>query len=445
MLTRKGPTTRKEWVIFFFPAILITLVGFFAAYQFVEPSPPRTITIATGEQEGAYFKFGNRYKPLLKKNGIELKIRTTAGALENLQLLEDTASKVDVAFIQGGIGKLSTAKEVVSIGSLYYEPLMIFCGPGIKPARITEMKGLRIAVGQEKSGTKILSTSLLELNGINENNTRFISQGLKRSADMLLKNEVDVAFFVSSPWAVNIMDLIKTPSISLMGLDRADAYKFWYNYLNVITIPQGVLDFETDTPDHEIKILAPTAQLAARSDLHPALIDLLLQAARTVHTKGGGINKEGEFPSPKYLDFELSEEAERFYLERTPFLQRYFPFWVATFISRMKVMLLPMLAIMYPLFKLMPWIYRWRMRARIYRWYADLAAVDTQGNGESTPDAHENDMAELDELEKKVANVHVPRPYAQGLFHLRMHIDMLRKKLTDTQKSTDKPADKEIV
>ncbi len=144
--------------IFFLPAILITLVGFFAAYQFVEPSPPRTITIATGEAGGAYFEYGNLYKPLLKKNGIELKIRTTAGSLENLHLLEDKDSGIDIAFIQGGIGKLSTSKDIISIGSLYYEPLMIFCGPGITPARITEMKGLRIAIGKEKSGTKILST-----------------------------------------------------------------------------------------------------------------------------------------------------------------------------------------------------------------------------------------------------------------------------------------------
>lgn len=434
MLKKKGPTTRKELFIFFFPAVLVTLVVFFAAYQFVEPSPPRTITIATGEPDGAYFEYGNIYKPLLKENGIELKIRTTAGSLENIHLLENEDSGVDIAFIQGGIGKLSTSKDIISIGSLYYEPLMIFCGPGIRPDRITEMKGLRIAVGKEKSGTKILSTRLLELNGINENNTRFISQGSKISADMLLKNEVDIAFFVSSPWASNISELIMTKSIFLMGLDRAEAYKFWYSYLNIITIPEGIIDFEANIPDHEMKILAPTAQLAVRADLHPALIDLLLQAARTVHTKGGGVNKKGEFPSPKYLDFKLSEEAKRFYSERTPFLQRYFPFWVATFLSRMKVMVLPLLAIMYPLFKLMPWIYRWRMRARIYRWYNDLAAVGMKVQGEHSLKEHRDYMVELDTLEKNVANINVPQPYAEGLFHLRMHIDMFRKRLTETQK-----------
>ncbi len=435
MFKKKGPTTRKELFIFFLPAVLVSLVGFFAAYQFVEPSPPRTITMATGEPDGAYFKYGNIYKPLLKKNGIELKIQTTAGSLENLQLLEDEDSGIDIAFIQGGIGQLSTSKDIISIGSLYYEPLMIFCGPGIRPTRITEMKGLRVAVGKEKSGTKILSTRLLDLNGINENNTQFISQGSQISADMLLNNKVDIAFFVSSPQAANMTKLLKTKSISLMGLDRADAYKFWYNYLNVITIPQGVINFETNIPDREIKVLAPAAQLAVRTDIHPALIDLLLQAARTIHTKGGGVNKAGEFPSPKYLDFQLSEEAERFYSSRTPFLQRYFPFWVATFLSRMKIMVLPLLAIMYPLLKLMPWIYRWRMRARIYRWYADLDAMNSKVQGNNAPKEHVDYVAKLDELEKNVANINVPQPYAEGLFHLRMHIDMFRKKLTEMQKT----------
>jgi TRAP transporter TAXI family solute receptor len=433
MFKKREFATPRELFVFFLPALLLTLLGFFAAYQFVEPSPPRSITIATGEKGGAYFKYGNIYKELLQKNQVELKILTTAGSYENLQLLEKKTGGVDVAFLQGGIGKLSDSTNILSIGSLYYEPLMVFHGPRIKPALIMDMKGYRIAVGKENSGTRILATNLLKLNGIDENNTRFISQGFKISSNMLLKGEVDVAFFVSSPQLSNIAQLLEEESISIMGFDRAEAYKFRYNYLNVVTIPQGVVDFAANIPDHEMKLLAPAAQLAIRSDLHPALIDLLLQTARTVHMKGGGTNKEGEFPSPKYLDFKLSEDADRFYSSRTPFLQRHFPFWVATFLSRMKVMLLPLLAIIYPLFKLMPWIYRWRMRARIYRWYADLDAVGSQIDGEHFPKGQENIIAKLDELDKKVSNINVPQPYAEGLFQLRMHIDMFRKRLIKTE------------
>jgi len=433
MPIQKRYADRKELFLFFLPAFLLTLLGFFAAYQFVGPSPPRTISIATGEANGAYFQYGNMYKKLLKENGVELIIRTTAGSFENLQLLGTEDSSVDVAFLQGGIGQLSDSKNIISIGSIYYEPLLVFYGPGIKPVHIKDMKGLRIAVGKEKSGTRILSINLLGLNGINEKNTRFISFGSRVSADMLLNNEVDVAFFVSAANASHIVDLFKEKSLSLMGFGRAKAYNFKFNYLNVITIPQGVIDFEADIPDREIKVLAPAAQLAVRENLHPALIDLLLQAAKTVHMKGGGVNKEGEFPSPKYLDFKLSEEARRFYSSRTPFFQRYFPFWVATFLSRMKIMLLPLLAIMYPLFKLMPWIYRWRMRSRIYRWYSNIDGMGSKMHMKHSPEEHRDYMNKLDELEKKLADIHVPKPYAESLFHLRMHIEMIRKKLTETQ------------
>ncbi|MBW1754403.1 MAG: C4-dicarboxylate ABC transporter substrate-binding protein, partial [Deltaproteobacteria bacterium] len=194
-------------------------------------------------------------------------------------------------------------------------------------------------------------------------------------------------------------------------------------------LPEGVLDFEANIPDRDIKLVAPTTQLVARSDLHPALIDILLQAAKEVHSKGGGFEKKGEFPSPQYIDFKLSAEAERFYKSGPPFLQRYFPFWVANFLERMKIMLLPMLALLYPLFKTMPLIYRWRVRSRIYRWYSELDAVDPDTSKGDSAFHLDEYMAELDRIEQSVSNISVPHAYAEGLFHLRMHIEMLRNRL----------------
>jgi len=281
------------------------------------------------------------------------------------------------------------------------------------------------------SGTKILSTQLLELNGITEKNTQLISQGPEISADMFLNNEVDVAFFVSTHRAPYIIKLLSSESVSLFEFDRAEAYKIRYQFLNVVTLPQGVIDFEADIPSRDIKLLAPTAQLTARADLHPALIDLLLQAARAGHMAGGGLEKKGEFPSPLYLDFKLSEEAERFYTSRPPFFQRYFPFWVATFLSRMKIMVLPFIILMLPLTKVVPWIYRWRVRARIYRWYSDLEEVGSEISKKHSLKEYDDYLIKLDQLEENVSNIHVPGPYAEGLFHLRMHIEMFRKKLME--------------
>ena len=434
MVKKMGRITYKGVFLFFLPAVLITIGGFVVAYQFVEPSPPRNISIATGEPGGAYFTHGKVYKKLLEDYGITLTVRETEGSLENLKLLEKEIGGVDIAFIQGGIGRLSDSKTILSIGSLYYEPLWIFYRSGVKASRISDLKGLRIAIGNDLSGTKVLASDLLSLNGITQGNTQFVSQGPRISANMLLKHEIDAVFFVSTHKASYISDLLGSKSVFLMGIERAAAYKLRYSFLNVIDIPQGVIDFVENIPARNIQLLAPTAQLAVRSDLHPALIDLVLQTARRVHMPGGGLEKKGEFPSPKYLDFELSEDAHRFYTDRVPFLRRHFPFWVATFLGRMKIMILPFIAIMFPLFKIMPWIYRWRMRARIYRWYSDLDELGTDLYTQSSPETHDDYMAKMDALEKKALDIQVPKPYAESLFNLRMHIGIFRKKLMNIQK-----------
>ncbi len=214
-----------------------------------------------------------------------------------------------------------------------------------------------------------------------------------------------------------------------MGVERAEAYSLRYHYLYVLNLPEGVLDFVTNSPDRDLLLVAPTTQLVARSDLHPALVNLILQAAEEVHETGGAFEREGMFPSSKYLDFELSEEAERFFESGPPFLQRYFPFWVAVFVTRMKVMLLPLVALLFPLFRLMPVVYRWRMRSRIYRWYSRLEAVDPDLHGETLTQDADKYLKELDRIEEKVTRISLPLAYSDDLYALRLHIDMLRKKL----------------
>ncbi len=434
MITKREKITGWEKVKVFGPATLLALIGFFVAYLFVHPAPPRHISISAGARDSAYFSYAKAYSEILDRNGVELEITTTAGSVENLQLLELESGGVDVAFIQGGISALAKSEALVSLGSLYYEPMWIFHQAEIKLKRLIDLKGLRVAVGREGSGNRILVMKLLSLNGISDDNTRISSYGHQKAADMLLNGKVDVAIFVSTHRSPYFPKLFNSRSVALMGLERSEAYALRYHYLYVVKLYEGVLDFEANIPDRDIKLVAPTTQLVVRSDLHPALIGMLVQIAQEVHGTGSEMERVGEFPSPKYLDFKLSKEAERFYRSGPPFLQRYFPFWVANFLSRMKSMLLPLLVLLYPLLKLMPSIYRWRMRARIYRWYAKLDAVD--------PDTYEADitahldeyMDELDRIEKDVSNISVPNSYSEELFQLRLHIEMLRNKLLKTLK-----------
>ena len=428
-LREKEKLTRREKLKLFLPAIGLTIIGFVVVYQFVDPAPPNQITIACGTKEGANFLFAKAYQEIMAKEGVKLNIRTTAGSVENLELLQAESEGVEVAFVQGGLSSSVKKVNIESLGSLFFEPMWTFLRTDLAIARTSDLKGMRLAVGEEGSGTKILTMHLLQLNGINTENTSILSVGYQKAADMLMNGEVDVAFFVSTHHAPYVIELIDSRLVKLMGMPRAEAYAFLYHYLYLLRVPEGVIDFEANIPSHDLTLVAPTTQLVVQSDLHPALVDLLMYSAEEIHESGTEFERQGEFPSPKYLDFELNEEAERYYESGPPFLQRYLPFWVANFITRMKIMLLPIIVLFYPLFKVAPSIYRWRMRSKIYRWYSELDAVDPDTNKEKVVESLQEFLDKLDEIEEKVSNVTVPLAYSNGLYALRVHIQMLRNKL----------------
>ena len=429
----------REKLIIVCPAVVLAILAFVVAFYFVDPFPPRRISIGCGPPEGANFNFAQAYQEILSKEGIMLDLRNTAGSAENLKLLGAESDGVDVAFVQGSMKALAQDTDLVSLGSLFFEPLWIFHRDELALRRMPDLKGLRLAVGEEGSGTTILTMQLLELNGVNSQNTRILSNGYQRATDMLLGGEVDAAFFVSTHLAPYVIKLIDAKSVKLMGLERAEAYALLYHYLYVLKVPEGVIDFEANIPARDLTLVAPTTQLVARPNLHPALITLLLEAAQVVHKFGGDFEREGEFPTPKYLDFPLSAEAERFYKFGSPFLQRYLPFWIAIFVSRMAVLLLPLVAVVLPLFKLMPLVYRWRMRSKIYRWYSRLRKFDPERHKAETTDRLQEYLVGLKQIEEKVSNLSVPLSYSEELYHLRMHIDMLRSKLKRMIENEENP------
>ncbi|CAB5082049.1 hypothetical protein D3OALGA1CA_296 [Olavius algarvensis associated proteobacterium Delta 3] len=410
------------------PALVLVLVVFWIAYQFVDPAPPRRILLACGATEGAYFAYGNQYRDVIARAGITVDLRITAGAVENLELLETASGGVDAAFVQGGLGALSRSDDLRSLGGIFFEPLLIFHQNGLDLQQLTDLKGLRIAIGKEGSGTRYLLQQILEQNGVTSENTGLFAYGFQEAADNLLNGGLDVAMFISHSTPF-LRELAAAPSITLMGMERADAYALRNQFLTVLKLPEGALDLATNIPDRDLQLVAPTAQLVVRSDLHPALMYLLLEAATQVHHSSGGFERQGEFPATKHLDFPLSREAERYYRSGPPFLQRYLPFWVAIFLTRMKIMLLPMIALVYPLFKIIPHVYRWRMRSRIYRWYAGLESVDPESDRGQAAERLQEYLEELDRIEEQVSQISVPLSFAEDLYHFRLHVEMLRSKL----------------
>lgn len=421
--------TPKDYLTYFAPAIVLTLAGFVIAYQFVDPAPPRHITIATGQPTGAYYKMGQKYSQILAQDGITLAVKTTTGSVENLKRLVDLTSDVDVIFMQGGIGSMNFNGDLVSLGSIYYEPLWVFHRSNLTIRQLADLKGKKFSIGLEGSGSKVLAEQMLLLNNVRKDNSQFYYLSNEAATKKLLAGEIDAAFFVIAYQEQAVRELYKSPDVQLLSFQRAPAYTSHFHFLSKLTLPEGAVDFVENIPRENIALLSPTAQIIVRNDFHPALIDLLLSAVKEVGTPADLFTKPGEFPSPSYVDFPLSSDAERFYTSGPPFLRRYLPFWIANFLIRMKIMLLPLLALLFPFFKLLPPFYRWKVRSRIFRWYDQLMEIDYQILHGYASERKIEYLSQLDVIEQKVSKISVPRGYSRELYDMRIHIEMLREKL----------------
>lgn len=414
-------------------ALLVTLIGFAIAWQFVNPAPPRSIVIATGHPDGAYYLFARQYQEILARNDIEWQIRTTAGSIENLALLQDDDSNVSLAFVQGGSGTQADPGRLTSLASLYYEPLWIFYRDTRTLTRLTELQGKRIAIGEPGSGTHAISSMLLADNFIDTGSENILAIDADSAARELLQGDIDALFMVAGPEGRLLQQLLHRTDIRLMSMTRASAYTRIHHFLSVVTLPEGVIDLQANIPAADTQLLAPTANLVARHDIHPALVSLLLQAATQVQGPGGLFAAPGTFPSSSHLEFPLNEDARRYFRHGPPFLQRYLPFWTANLIDRLKVMLVPLLTLLIPLIKVMPPAYRWQVRKKIYQWYGELQAVDTGTREEHSAATVESLLQRLDVLEDDVSKVNVPLSYADELYSLRLHIGLVRDRLLNSR------------
>jgi len=411
------------------PAVLIAIAAIAFAFKFIRPAPPDTLVITTGAPDGAYYAYAQKYRAILARDRVKLELRLSAGSVENLARLADPKGAVDVGFVQGGTGNAERMPGLVSLGSLYYEPLWIFYRA---PRELTTLRGLRgmtIAVGAENSGTSALALELLEANQMRQPPTQIVALGGLQAADALVEGTVGAGLFVAAPDSIVVQRLIKAPGIRLMSLDEADAYTRRLPYLSRVVLPKGVFDLVERVPDHDVVLLASTANLIVKQDLHPALAYLLLRAANEVHSEPRWFERRGEFPAPRDADFPLSTEAQRYYKSGPPFLQRYLPYWGANLVDRLWVMLLPIVAIAFPLFRLVPPLYRWRIRSRIYRRYARLKEIELDLDEKRTAPELKSMLERLDQIETAVNRLSTPLAYSENLYVFRQHIDLVRQRI----------------
>jgi len=426
------------------PFIVIALALLVLAYWALDPTPPKTVVLATGAEQGAYAEFGKRYAARLKQHGIRVELRNTHGAAENLALLRDPASGVDLAFVQGGADGARAPEddagndrdgvaELVSLGSLFYEPVWLFYREDAARRllkrdtldNLTQLSGWKLNIGAPGSGVPNMMKKVLEANHIDAATITLLEQPQTPAVVDLLGGASDALVFASAPESLMVQMLLQTPGIRLFDFAQAEAYSRRFGFMSPVLLPRGVVDLAKDVPPADVRLIAPTASLLAKKDTHAALIQLFVQAAHDIHGEAGWFQRKGEFPSPKNTEFALAKEAERFYRSGPPLLQHYLPFWLANLIDRMWVALVSIIAILIPLSRVVPPLYEFRIRSRIFRWYGQLRAVEN-AHGERPADEL---MKELDGIETRVERVTVPLSYADELYALRGHIEMVRLKL----------------
>jgi len=420
------------WWIF-----LIVGIGFVVAFQFVEPAPPKRIVITTGGEAGAYYQFAQRYAAILAKNGITLEVKASAGSLENLARLQ--SDEAQVGFVQGGVMPPKEDPDaeddsgLLSLGSLFYEPVWVFYRGERDLTRLTELRGKRIAIGQEGSGVRQLAQQLLAANEIEAGEQLVPLSGLS-AAEELQQGRIDAAFIIASESAPVVQVLLRSPGIRLMSFAQSGAYQRRFPFLTKLTFPQGVADLVRDFPPNDIKVLAPTANLIVRDDLHPALQSLLLQAASEVHGKSGFFQDAGEFPSYKDQMLPLSPDAARYFKSGPSFLQRYLPFWLAVLVDRLIVLLLPVVALLIPLLKVAPAIYTWRVRSKVFRCYGELKFLEDDLKNHFDRARLAEYRSRLDALEDEAVQLHVPLGFTDLVYTLREHVNLVRG-ILDKQES----------
>ncbi|MBV8667015.1 MAG: C4-dicarboxylate ABC transporter substrate-binding protein [Burkholderiaceae bacterium] len=414
---------------------LIGLAVAVAVLVFFTTGTPTTITMASGPEGSSFAKYAERYKKILAKDGITLKIVASEGSLDNLHKLLDPKSKVDVGFVLGGdsgaVGS-DALDKLASLGSLSYQPVWVFYR-GAHKDLLGDFKGKRLDIGEPGSGSHQLALALLKVNGIEPGgNTTLIESDPAKAVKSLLDGRVDVVFFMSdSASREELRKLMEAPDVHIFDFTQADAYVRQINYLNKLALPKGSLDLGHDIPSEDTHLVGPMVELIARDGLHPALSDSLIEAAKEVHGAAGLLKKRGEFPAPIEHEFHVSADAQRYYTSGKSWLYRTFPFPIARFINRIAIAVVPVILVLIPGLKIIPGLYRWRMQARIYRWYRELLDVEREaleGPVDAATRAH--CLQELSEIEEAVKQIKVPATFADLFYSLREHIVFVRNLLT---------------
>lgn len=415
------------------PAALLILALFAVAIRFIAPPPPKVLRFAAGPRDGFYQQDAAAYKAALAPEGVDVVLVETEGAVDNLHKLIDEPNSVDVALVQGGLtAELpdnDKAKRLVAIAGLFYEPVWVLMRPGLHISRISELKHRRVAIGLEGSGARVLAQQLLAANNVAGADITLLKIGGDDALDALDKGDIDAAFFVAGVPSPRMTDLLTRKRAFILPFDQADAYRTQFPFLTSVPLPMGAVSLAANVPPTAMTLVAPTGMLLARDDIHPALVTLLLRAASRLESGRQLFAPAGTFPTLQNLDFPVQSDAQHFFDRGPSLLYRYLPFWIAVWIERMVVLVVPLLT-MLPIIRLAPPAYRWQVQRKIYRWYKQLRRLEAEVETAATPEQRGKLRHELDDIQRHLTKLKLPVSYAQQLYDLRQHVDFVRARLS---------------
>ena len=424
------------------PFVLLSIVLLVVAYWWLDPNPPKRVTLATGPAQSAYAEFGARYRKALAVNGIDVVLLPSEGSSANLQLLRE--GKADLGFVQGGSRIPGEADDntPMSLGNLFLEPVWLFYRTDAAQKTVnadtltglTQLKGLRINVGTPGSGVPTLMNALFDQNRIEPPGMTLSKLDQTAATVAFLNGELDAIVFASAPESLMVQMLLQTPGVKLLDFAQNEAYSRRLPFLAPVSLPRGVVDLAADVPPLDVHLVAPTTTLLARPKLHPAILQLFSQASLTLHGNAGWFSRSHEYPVAANAEFPLAKEAQRTIRDGVPLMQRYLPFSLANLLERMWLSLGIIIALLLPLSRIVPPLYEFRIRSRVFRWYARLREIENRVDAE--PRNPQELVDELDRLEALVGKVVVPLSHADELYALRNHIEMVRKRLREDRVRT---------
>lgn len=419
---------KNKFLIVSLSIFALIIASFYITAQFIQPSSKKEFTIATGSKDGQYYKTALLYKEVLEKQKVKVNIVTSDGSIDNINLLKE--KKVDMAFIQNGIDYEEKDTHLKSLASTYYEPLWIFYkNEKYTMDYIVELTSKKISIGKEGSGTFDLSSKILNDNKVNSSNSSIFNYSTKDAKDKLLKGELDAIFLVVSPDSPIVKELLENPDINLFSFKRAKAYSRKYNFLESIDLYEGTIDLYRNLPSENVNLLSTSATLVVRDDFSEELTRLVLKSIKNIHNKKSLFESENQFPNIESITIPVSEEAQRYFTYGDTWLEKIFPYWIASNLDRLKILLIPLLTLLIPLLKGGFPLYKWSIRSKIYRWYDEVQDLDLALEGLGKEEL-KNKLLEIEELKKEIKEeTKVPLSYMGEYYDLIMHLELIISKV----------------